>query len=198
MKVNKIPKIWEVQKSSRNSRRLRSLRSLKGLKSFRKVKKFQKCLPSFRKGFEKFEKNSKGFGKKKKVIKKVKKDEESFFLRKKGVKKQVKKVFWKKEKKLDKIIMSKFFEKMKQRFPKGWEKLEKVSKNKTSQQKINNEKSLNRCFLTKNSFCGVSRTWRVWLFGDDSWCFKLCFSDVRFLSSQVHECVVLVDTVWTV
>ena len=25
--------------------------------------------------------------------------------------------------------------------------------------------------------------------------FKLCFSDVRFLSGQVHECVVLVDAV---
>ena len=37
--------------------------------------------------------------------------------------------------------------------------------------------------------CGDARTWCAYLFGDGSWCFKLCFSDVRFFSSQVHECV---------
>ena len=33
-------------------------------------------------------------------------------------------------------------------------------------------------------------TYLVWIsFGDDSCCFKLCFGDVRFISTQVRECV---------
>ena len=45
--------------------------------------------------------------------------------------------------------------------------------------------------LTHSRLHGVEHSsYLVWIWcGDDSWCFKLCFSDVRFIANQVRECV---------